>query len=130
MIAYETNYLAHHGVKGMKWGQRKQRILKGRKRGKKAPLTTSQIVKRRRASTTIGAISGMGAGLTASYFAAKGLSALGSSPIQQVTGTAAAAFGASYLTTKGIAGLSATIMGVNNRQLKNNPNVITVKKIH
>lgn len=25
MIAYETNYLAHHGVKGMKWGVRKDR---------------------------------------------------------------------------------------------------------
>ena len=24
MIYYETNYLAHHGVKGMKWGVRKQ----------------------------------------------------------------------------------------------------------
>lgn len=26
MIYYETNYLAHHGVKGQKWGRRKQRI--------------------------------------------------------------------------------------------------------
>lgn len=25
MIVYETNYLAHHGVKGMKWGVRKER---------------------------------------------------------------------------------------------------------
>ena len=33
MITYETNYLAHHGIRGMKWGHRKQRVLKGRRRG-------------------------------------------------------------------------------------------------
>ena len=35
MLYYETNYLAHHGVKGMKWGHRKQKVLKGRKTGQK-----------------------------------------------------------------------------------------------
>lgn len=29
MIAYESDYFMHHGVKGMKWGRRKQRISKG-----------------------------------------------------------------------------------------------------
>ena len=32
MIYYETDYLAHHGVRGMKWGIRKQRVSKGRSR--------------------------------------------------------------------------------------------------
>ena len=32
MIYYETDYLAHHGVKGMKWGIRKRRVSKGRSR--------------------------------------------------------------------------------------------------
>lgn len=27
------DYLCHHGVKGMKWGRRKQRVLKGRQSG-------------------------------------------------------------------------------------------------
>lgn len=35
MISYETNYLAHHGVKGMKWGHRKQIVRKGRKKSSK-----------------------------------------------------------------------------------------------
>ena len=130
MIAYETNYLAHHGVKGMRWGQRKQRVLKGRKRGKKPPLTASQIVKRRRAAATIGIVSGMGAGVAASFLTLNALTKLGATPVVETIGTAAAGFGASYLMSKGIGGLSATIMGVNNNQLKQNPNVITVKKIH
>ena len=29
MIYYETNYLAHHGVKGMKWGVRKRKPVSG-----------------------------------------------------------------------------------------------------
>lgn len=32
MITYETNYLAHHGVKGMKWGRRKQKVSMEKKR--------------------------------------------------------------------------------------------------
>ena len=33
MLYYETDYLAHHGVKGQKWGRRKQKIKKGVKKG-------------------------------------------------------------------------------------------------
>ena len=43
MIYYETDYLAHHGVKGMRWGVRKQRQKSSKNRGYKKQLRRDTI---------------------------------------------------------------------------------------
>ena len=64
MITYETDYLEHHGVKGMKWGRRKQKIRKGINRAsqkasklansKKARKSAWQAAAKRRAYDKVG----------------------------------------------------------------------------
>lgn len=51
------NELYHHGVKGMRWGHRKQRVLVGRRRGRATPYTSSRPVS---TSTRTSAASGTG----------------------------------------------------------------------
>lgn len=87
MIAYETDYLAHHGVRGMKWGRRKQRVLKGKKtaaqkqyaRRQAFGRASNKYVRRKavnaagRAGTTAGMIGGIAiAGTVGSILAKSG----------------------------------------------------------
>lgn len=47
-INYSSNYISHHGVKGMKWGVRKQKLASGIKKVKKKfnePETKAKIKK-------------------------------------------------------------------------------------
>lgn len=46
MIYYETDYLMHHGVKGMKWGRRKQRVAQGVGRTMSRYSPTKQNIRR------------------------------------------------------------------------------------
>ena len=111
MIYYETDYLAHHGVKGMKWGYRKQRIRKGRVsrrqmradyRAKNAARvrkyanskTASTNKKRTYASSAIG----LGVGTAAGVGTGLALKKLGAKTTTSAYVGAAAGVGVGYLT--------------------------------
>ena len=140
MIYYETDYLAHHGVKGMRWGVRKQRELKGRSRRQIAKdykaknanrvnaYKNSTVAKRNR-SRNIGRAVGTAVGTMTAMYVGTSLMKFGSKPVDIFVGSAAAGIGANYVSNTIARGIANTAQGVNKNQLKKKNQLVEIKKI-
>ena len=130
MITYETNYLAHHGVKGMRWGYRKRRVSKGRTRrqirneyrqknaSRVKAYEQSTVAKRNKARTYGRAVGGLfaAAGATAGYYA---LSKIGTTGVTRIAGSAAVGVGSYFIASRITTGITNVAQGTTKKQLKN-----------
>ena len=126
MLYYETDYLAHHGVKGMRWGQRKQRIKKGVRRGAAGVKNTAQRAKaygqtnlaKRNRARHIGQLVGFAGGIGGAYAANRALSKISNDSAVQIAGTAAAGMGAYFVASRITRGIANSAQGSTYRQMR------------